>query len=107
VTSFHQRLKEARRERKVSIRRLCRDLKINKATYENWEMGVCPSRPELYKRLADYLEVPLEYLISGERKHTEWERTIMHLRKYVEEAIEARLRAMLAEQRAEGRNMLG
>ena len=107
MTSFHQRLKEARRERKVSIRRLCAELKINKATYENWELGVYPSRPELYKRLADYLEVPLEYLISGERKQTEWERTMLHLRKYVEEAIDSRLKAMLEEQRAEGCRILG
>ena len=100
MMSFHQRLKEARRERKVSIRRLCRDLNLNKATYENWELGVYPSRPELYKQLADYLEVPLEYLISGERVHTEWERTMLHLRKYVEEAIDSRLRAITGEQRA-------
>jgi transcriptional regulator with XRE-family HTH domain len=95
MTSFHQRLKACRRERKKSIRRLCTDLKINKATYENWELGVYPSRPELYKRLADYLDVPLEYLISGERMHTEWESTMLHLRKYVEEAIDSRLKAML------------
>ena len=107
MTSFHQRLKEARRERKVSIRRLCRDLKINKATYENWELGVYPSRPELYKRLADYLEVPLEYLISGERKHTEWERTMLHLRKYVEEAIDSRLKILIDDQRENGHKIVG
>jgi transcriptional regulator with XRE-family HTH domain len=107
MTSFHERLKECRRERKKSIRRLCADLKINKATYENWELGVYPSRPVLYKRLADYLEVPLEYLISGERMHTEWEQTMLHLRKYVEEAIDSRLKVMFEEQRAEGPRILG
>ena len=50
MTRFHERLKECRRERSISMRRLCRDLKISKATYENREMGVFPSRPEFYKR---------------------------------------------------------
>ena len=39
--------------------------------------------PKAYKRLVDYLEVPLEYLMFGERKNAESEAAIVHLRKYV------------------------
>ena len=85
--NFHKRLKETREKRGVSIRRLCRDLRIHKSTYENWEFNVYPSRPEQYRKLAEYLEVPLEYLMFGERKNDEWERAVFHLRNYVEEVV--------------------
>jgi transcriptional regulator with XRE-family HTH domain len=95
--NFHKRLKDIRQSRKISIRRLCTDLKIQKSTYENWEMDVHPSRPEVYKKLAEYLHVPLEYLMFGERKSTEWGETILHLQRYLEELIESRLRQMIGE----------
>ena len=95
--TFHKRLKETRQGRNISIRRLCSDLKIQKSTYENWEINVYPSRPDLYKMLAEYLEAPLEYLMFGERKNTEWDAAIFHLQRYVEELIELRLREVLKE----------
>jgi len=95
--SFHKRLKEIRQERNISIRRLCSALKIQKSTYENWEIDVYPSKPEIYKRLAEYLDVPLEYLMFGERKNTEWDLAILHLRKYVEEIIEDKMRCLVLE----------
>ena len=93
--TFQQRLKKIRQGKKVSIRRLCSDLKIQKSTYENWEMHVHPSRPQLYKMLSEYLEVPLEYLMFGEKKNTEWDEAVVHLRKYVEEVIESKLNQMM------------
>lgn len=105
--TFHKRLKEIRQRRNRSIRRLCSDLKIQKSTYENWEMNVYPSRPELYKKLAEYLDVPLEYLMFGERKNTEWEETVSHLRKYVEEAIEEKLTKVLGTMCSRRAEMLG
>jgi transcriptional regulator with XRE-family HTH domain len=105
--TFHKRLKQIREERSISIRRLCSDLGIQKSTYENWEISVYPSRPELYKRLAEYLDVPLEYLMFGERKCTEWEESLYHLRRYVEEVIESKLNEMLSRTGSNGAEMLG
>ena len=95
--NFQERLKCIRRKRNISIRRICRDLKIQKSTYENWEIDVYPSRPEAYKKLAEYLDVSLEYLMFGEGKNTEWEETIIHLRKFVEELIEAKVNMVFQE----------
>ncbi|MFC1888225.1 helix-turn-helix transcriptional regulator [Thermodesulfobacteriota bacterium] len=105
--TFQERLKCIRQKRNISIRRLCRDLKLQKSTYENWEIDVYPSRPEAYKRLAEYLDVPLEYLMFGERKNTEWEEAIIHLRKFVEELIEAKVKMVLNEMRSKRAGMSG
>ncbi len=104
---FQKRLKQTRQARNISIRRLCSDLKIQKSTYENWEMSAYPSRPELYKKLAEYLEVPLEYLMFGERKNTEWEEAFYHLRRYVEEVIESKLRKVHDETDSNRAEILG
>ena len=95
--TFQDRLRDIRQKRRISIRRICRDLKIQKSTYENWEIDVYPSRPEAYKKLAEYLDVPLEYLMFGESKNTEWEEAVIHLRKFVEELIEAKMNMVLHE----------
>jgi transcriptional regulator with XRE-family HTH domain len=105
--TFQERLKETRQARNISIRRLCSGLKIQKSTYENWEISVHPSRPEFYKRLADYLEVPLEYLMFGERKNTEWEEAFYHLQRYVEEVIELKLSQALDELGSNKAEILG
>ena len=104
---FHERLKQTPHKRNVSIRRICRDLGIRKSTYENWEASVYPSRPEHYKKLAEYLEVPLEYLMFGERKNTEWEEAAFHLRRYLEELISSQLTEMLQEHGSKESRMLG
>ena len=70
-------------------------------------MNVYPSRPEFYKRLADYLEIPLEYLMFGERKNTEWEGALFHLRNYVEEVIESKWKELVDEHGSNGGKMLG
>ena len=104
---FHERLKQTRQKRNISIRRICRDLGIRKSTYENWEASVYPSRPEFYKKLAEYLRVPLEYLMFGEKKNTEWDETAFHLKKYLEEFITSQLREMLEEHSSEESRILG
>jgi len=104
---FHERLKQTRQAKNISIRRLCSDLKIQKSTYENWEMSVYPSRSEVYKKLAEYLEVSLEYLMFGERKNTEWDETAFHLKRYLEEFITSQLREMLEEHSSEESRILG
>ena len=93
--TFQERLKCIRLKKNISIRRLCRDLKIQKSTYENWEIDVYPYRPEAYKKLAEYLDIPLEYLMFGESKNTEWEEAVIHMRKFVEELIEVKVNSML------------
>jgi transcriptional regulator with XRE-family HTH domain len=104
---FHERLKQTRQKRNISIRRICRDLGIRKSTYENWEASVYPSRPEVYKKLTEYLEVPLEYLMFGERKNTEWDETAFHLKRYLEEFITSQLREMLEEHSSRETRILG
>jgi len=104
---FHERLKQTRQARHISIRRLCSDLKIQKSTYENWETSVYPSRPELYKKLAEYPEVPLEYLMFGERKNTEWDDAAFHLKRYLEEFITSQLREILEEHSSRESRILG
>jgi len=104
---FQKRLKQTRQARNISIRRLCSDLKIQKSTYENWEISVYPSRPAFYKRLAEYLDVPLEYLMFGERKNTEWEEALYHLQRYVEEVIELKLRKLHDETDLNGLEIQG
>ena len=105
--TFQERLKETRQARNISIRRLCSDLKIQKSTYENWEISVYPSRPQFYKRLAEYLDVPLEYLMFGERKNGEWDQAIFHLRNYVEEVVENILKEVDRQPSSEGGKNLG
>jgi len=105
--TFQKRLKETRQARNISIRRLCSDLKIQKSTCENWEISVYPSRPEFYERLAEYLDVSLEYLLFGERKNGEWDQTIFHLRNYVEEVIENMLKEVERQPCSEGGKNLG
>lgn len=105
--TFQDRLRETRQKRRISIRRICRDLKIQKSTYENWEIDVYPSRPEAYKKLSEYLDVPLEYLMFGERKNTEWEEGVIHLRKFVEELIEAKVKMVVQEMGFKGARILG
>ncbi|MFC1888233.1 helix-turn-helix transcriptional regulator [Thermodesulfobacteriota bacterium] len=95
--TFQDRLRGIRQKRSISIRRICRDLRIQKSTYENWEIDVYPSRPEIYKKLSEYLDVSLEYLMFGERKNTEWEEAVIHLRKFVEELIEAKVNIVFNE----------
>ena len=60
-------------------------------------MSTYPSPPAFYRRLADYLEVPLEYLMFGERKNTEWVQAFYHLQRYIEEVIGLKLRQVLNE----------
>ena len=105
--TFQERLKCIRQKRNISIRRLCRDLRIQKSTYENWETDVFPSRPEVYKKLAEYLDVPLEYLMFGESKNTEWEETVIHLRKFVEELIGDKINMVANEMGSKRAGMLG
>jgi len=66
-----------------------------------------PSGPEFYRRLADYLEVPLEYLMFGQRRNSEWDRAILHLRNYVEDLIESKLRGVVDEHGSNGGKVLG
>ena len=105
--TFQDRLREIRQKRNISIRRLCRDLRIQKSTYENWEIDVYPSRPEIYKKLAEYLDVSLEHLMFGERKNTEWEEAVIHLRKFVEELIETKVNMVVQEMGPNKARMLG
>jgi len=105
--TFQDRLRGIRQKRSISIRRICRDLKIQKSTYENWEIDVYPSRPEAYKKLAEYLDVSLEYLMFGERKNAEWEEAVIHLRKFVEELIETKMNVVFKEMGSKKVGMLG
>ena len=48
-------------------------------------------------KIAEYLDVPLEYLMFGESKNMEWEEAVVQLRKFVEELIELKAKMVLQE----------
>ena len=54
-----------------------------------------------------YLDVPLEYLMFGERKNTEWEETVRHMQKYLDEAIEEKVKLMAGDIRPNRAEILG
>lgn len=80
---FHCRLTRGRKELGISIRKLCKDLSIPKATYERWETHRFPRHPEMYKKLSGYLKLPLEYLMFGTQVERQKFEALAHLEKFI------------------------
>ena len=90
-------LRTARTQRGESKKTCGEVIGVTSRTINKYEIGEkSPSLPEL-EVLAYYLDVPLEYLMFGERKNTEWEDAVRHLRRFVEEVIEAKVNMWLQE----------
>ena len=63
---MYQHFEELCKQRGVSAYQVCKATGINAATISSWKSGdYTPKMPKL-KLIAEYFDVPVEYLISGE-----------------------------------------
>ena len=58
------RLKELRKDKKISQTTLAKLLNVNEKTISRWENGESNIKPEKAKLLADYFSVPVSYLLG-------------------------------------------
>ena len=58
------RLKELRKEKKLTQKELADYLGINEKTISRWENGESNIKPEKAKKLADYFDVSVEYILG-------------------------------------------
>lgn len=70
MDGFFERLLGKLEEKNLIRADLCRALGISEGTVRNWEKGVMPAADTALK-IAQYLDVSLEYLITGKEKGTE------------------------------------
>lgn len=69
------RLKELRKENKLTLYQIEEKTGINRGTYSNYENGITNPKFEIWKKLADYFDVPIDYLMGVEhfaRKYELW-----------------------------------
>lgn len=70
MDGFFERLLGKLEEKNLIRADLCRALGISEGTVRNWKKGVMPAADTALK-IAQYLDVSLEYLITGKEKGTE------------------------------------
>lgn len=70
MDGFFERLLDRLEEMNLIRADLCRALGISEGTVRNWKKGVMPAADTALK-IAQYLDVSLEYLITGKEKETE------------------------------------
>lgn len=66
---FFDKLKEACKEKGYSPSSLAGDLGLSKSNVTHWKSGKLPSRDTLF-RIANKLDVSVEYLIDNEQKNS-------------------------------------
>ena len=72
MSSYGERLMRARKEKELSREELGKLCGITGRTIQNYELGhVTPNRIDVSQRLADVLDISLDYLIYGEKEETE------------------------------------
>ena len=81
---FHYRLTKRRRDLSISIRKICKELGVAKSTYEKWETHRFPRHPMMYKKLSDYLKIPMEYLMFGTEKDRKREQALIYFEKCIQ-----------------------
>lgn len=64
MVPFTERLKEARKRKKLKQREMAEHLQIGMRTYQNYEGGQRRPDYETLVVIADYLEVSLDYLLG-------------------------------------------
>ena len=50
----------------VTDYRVAKETGIAKSTLSDWQKGKCNIKTEKLQKLADYFDVPLEYMLTGE-----------------------------------------
>ena len=72
MSSYCERLMRARKEKELSREELGKLCGITGRTIQNYELGhVTPNRIDVSQRLADVLDISVDYLIYGEKEETE------------------------------------
>ena len=72
MSSYGERLMRARKEKELSREELGKLCGITGRTIQNYELGhVTPNRIDVSQRLADVLDISVDYLIYGEKEGTE------------------------------------
>ena len=72
MSSYGERLMRARKEKELSREELGKLCGITGRTIQNYELGhVAPNRIDVSQRLADVLDISVDYLIYGEKEETE------------------------------------
>ena len=64
MKSFPSRLIELLRENKISMYRLATDLECSQSTVKNWCTGKNEPRASEVTKLAQYFDVPTDYLLG-------------------------------------------
>ena len=72
MSSYGERLMRAHKEKELSREELGKLCGITGRTIQNYELGhVTPNRIDVSQRLADVLDISVDYLIYGEKEETE------------------------------------
>ena len=72
MSSYGERLLKARKKKERSREELGKLCGITGRTIQNYELGhVTPNRIDVSQRLADVLDISVDYLIYGEKEETE------------------------------------
>ena len=72
MSSYGERLMRARKEKELTLEELGKLCGITGRTIQNYELGhVTPNRIDVSQRLADVLDISVDYLIYGEKEETE------------------------------------
>ena len=72
MSSYGERLMRARKKKELTREELGKLCGITGRTIQNYELGhVTPNRIDVSQRLADVLDISVDYLIYGEKEGTE------------------------------------
>ena len=72
MSSYGERLLKARKKKELTRVELGKLCGITGRTIQNYELGhVTPNRIDVSQRLADVLDISVDYLIYGEKEETE------------------------------------
>lgn len=63
--SIHTRIKELRKGKNLTQEELGNRLEISRSTIANWELDATPEYQNI-KKLADFFEVSIDYLLNGD-----------------------------------------
>ena len=62
------RIKDLRKEEKLSQKELAENIRVHYRTLQNWENGESQIKPEKAQQLATFFDVPVGYLLGYEKK---------------------------------------
>ena len=72
MSSYGERLMRARKKKELTREELGKLCGITGRTIQNYELGhVTPNRIDVSQRLADVLDISVDYLIYGEKEETD------------------------------------